>query len=122
MVVGGIGVIGERSEQVRVGLGQDPRDVDSSTIRRAKNLLDASGDAHRRQFLAVVLAGFGAVVRHEDDLVSVSRRWRRCRLMMMMKCLDGEGRVSQLYLGTGCRRTRGRHRSRRGRPVPKGKG
>ena len=62
------GAVGRGCVEVRVGLGEDARDVNSGAVGGAEDLLDAGGNAHRGEFLAIVLTGFGAVVRHKDDL------------------------------------------------------
>lgn len=47
---------------------QDQGDVDCAAVGGGEDFFERGGDAHAGQLEAVVGAGFGAVVRDEDDL------------------------------------------------------
>jgi hypothetical protein len=50
-----------------VGFREDAGDVDGGAVGGAEDLFDSGGDAHGREFVSVVGAGFGGVVGYEDD-------------------------------------------------------
>lgn len=56
-----------RGGELGVGLREDAGNVDGGTVRRAEDFFGRGGDAHGCEFVAVVGAGFGGVVRYEDD-------------------------------------------------------
>lgn len=50
---------------------QNEGDVDGAAVGGGKHFLEGGGDAHARELGAVVGAGFGGVIGHEDDLLAL---------------------------------------------------